>query len=186
MDKIRTFIAVDLPQDAKMEMDKLTSILRTEGRGINWVKAENLHITLRFLGDIDQESVPKLAESIKTNIYGFGKFGLSFSGLGGFPNLKMPRVIWAGTDIGKDRLRDLATSVEMACIESKFGRGDKRFLAHLTIGRVKNPSGIGIIVKKIERTAFQTKPYDIPAVTIFKSDLSPAGPKYMPLEIIRL
>ena len=186
MDKIRTFVAVDLPQVAKMEVDKLTSTFRNEGRGINWVRAENLHITLRFLGDIAEDTVPKLAENIKTNIYGFGKFNLSFSGLGGFPNLKMPRVIWVDTDVGKDRLRDLATSVEMACIESKFGRSDKRFMAHLTIGRVKNPSATDNIVKKIERTAFGTEPFEIGAVTIFKSDLSPAGPKYTPLEIIRL
>ena len=177
MDKIRTFIAVDLPQDAKLEVDRLTSSFRNEGRGVKWVNAENLHITLRFLGDIDQESVPKLAENIKTNIYGFGKFDLSLSGLGGFPNLKMPRVIWVDTDIGKDKLRDLATAVEMACIESKFGRSDKRFMAHLTIGRVKNPSGIDNVLKKIRKTTFGAGPFNITGVTIFKSDLSPAGPK---------
>jgi len=186
MKKIRTFIAVDLPQDAKMEVDKLSSVLRNEGGGVKWVNAENLHITLRFLGDIKEETVPKLAENIKTNIYGFRKFELSLSGIGGFPNLKMPRVIWVDTDVGRDRLRDLATSVEMSCIESKFGRSDKRFLAHLTIGRVKNPSGIDKVLRKIERTTFETRPFEINAVTIFKSDLSPAGPKYTPLEIIRL
>ncbi|UCC80909.1 MAG: RNA 2',3'-cyclic phosphodiesterase [Candidatus Zixiibacteriota bacterium] len=186
MDKIRTFIAVDLPQDAKMEVDKLTSTFRNEGRGIKWVNAENLHITLRFLGDVREEVVPRLAETIKTNIYGFGRFDLSLSGLGGFPNLRMPRVIWVDTYVGKDRLRDLATGVEMACIESKLGRSDKRFTAHLTIGRVKNPSGIDNVLKKIQGTRFETRPFNINAVTIFKSDLSPAGAKYTPLEIIRL
>lgn len=186
MDKIRTFIAVDLPQDAKLEVDRLTSSFRNEGRGIKWVNAENLHITLRFLGDTREEVIPGLAETIKTNIYGFGKFELSLSELGGFPNLRMPRVIWVDTKIGKDKLRDLATSVEMACIESKLGRSDKRFLPHLTIGRVKNPSGIDNLLKKIQRTSFETDRFEINAVTIFKSDLSPAGPKYTPLEIIRL
>ncbi len=186
MDKIRTFIAVDLPQDVKMEVDKLTTEFRNEGPGINWVKAGNLHITMRFLGDIDENMVPELAENIKTNTCGFSKFDLSLKGLGGFPNLIMPRVIWIGTEGGKRKLLDLATSVELACIGSKFGKSDKRFLPHLTIGRVKTPSGIEKLLKKIERTPFESLPFEITEVTIFKSELSPAGPKYTALEKIEL
>ncbi len=186
MDTIRTFIAVELPQDTKMAVDKLTTELRDYGSGINWVKAANLHITLRFLGDIDEQLIPNLTEHIKTNIYSFGKFDLSFLGLGGFPNMKTPRVIWAGTETGNDKLRDLATSVELSCIESKLGRGDKRFLPHLTIGRVKNPYGIDKLLRKIESKSFCTEPFEINEIIIFKSDLSPSGPKYTPLETIKL
>ena len=186
MAKIRTFIAVDLPQDIKMTLDGMIAPFRADGAGVSWVRAENLHITLRFLGDVEEDSIPGLVKHIKTDIYGFGKFELTISGLGGFPNLKTPRVIWADTSKGRDRLRDLATSVEMACIEAKFGRADKRFMAHLTIGRVKSPSGLNKLLVKVQKTSFEAGPFEIGAVTIFKSDLSPAGPKYTPLEIIRL
>jgi 2'-5' RNA ligase len=157
MSKIRTFIAVDLPQDIKMEVDGLTSTFRSQGRGIKWVNAENLHITLRFLGDIEEDSVSGLAENIKNNVDGFGVFDLSLAGIGGFPNLKRPRVIWTGAEIGKDKLRDLAAGVETACVESEFGNSDKRFSPHLTIGRVKNPAGIGGILEKIGKTPFKIR-----------------------------
>lgn len=186
MNKIRTFVAVDLPQDIKMEVDRFTSAFRNQGRGIRWVNAQNLHLTLRFLGDIPEDSVPRLADNIKKNVDGFGVFDLSLSGLGGFPNLKRPRVIWTGVEIGKDKLRDLAAGMETACIESEFGNGDKRFSPHLTIGRVKNPAGLGGILEKIGRTSFKTEPFVVYEVTIFKSDLSPAGPKYTSLAKIQL
>lgn len=186
MDKIRTFIAVDLPQDIKMKLDRLIASFRADGTGVRWVRAENLHITLRFLGDIKEEAAPKLAENIKTNVYGFGKFDLSLSGLGGFPNLRRPRVIWVGAGFGKERLGELASAVDDACLASRFGRADKPFSSHLTIGRIKSPKKNEKILPKIEKTSFETEPFNINAVTIFKSDLSPAGPKYTPLEIIRL
>jgi len=186
MNKIRTFIAVDLPQDIKMEVDRFTSAFRSQAREIRWVNAQNLHLTLRFLGDIPEGSVPGLAENIKNNVDGFGVFDLSLSGVGGFPNLKRPRVIWTGAEIGKDKLRDLAAGVETACIESDFGKGDKPFSPHLTIGRVKNPGGLSGVLEKIGKTSFKTEPFVVYEVTIFKSDLSPAGPKYTSLVKIQL
>ena len=96
MSKIRTFIAVELPQDIKMKLDGLIASFRADSGGIRWVRAENLHITLRFLGDIDEAAVPGLAENIRSTTGGFGKFRLSLSGIGGFPNLRRPRVIWVG------------------------------------------------------------------------------------------
>ena len=186
MSKIRTFVAVDLPQDIKMEVDRFTSAFRSQGKGIRWVNAQNLHLTLRFLGDIDEDSVPGLADSITNNVDGFGVFDLSLSGVGGFPNLKRPRVIWTGAEIGRDKLRDLAAGVETACIESDFGKSDKRFSPHLTIGRVKSPGGLSGILEKIEKNSFKTEPFVVYEVTIFKSDLSPAGPKYTSLAKIQL
>jgi 2'-5' RNA ligase len=187
MPKIRAFIAVDLPQDIKMELDKLIASFRpASGGGIRWVRAENLHITLRFLGDIDREEVPGLAENIKKNVDGFGRFDLAISGLGGFPNLQRPRVIWVGAGSGEDRLGELATRVEKACMESRFGKADKPFSSHLTIGRVKFSQGLGSILEKVENTSFETAPFEISAVIVFKSDLFPAGPKYTVLETIRL
>jgi 2'-5' RNA ligase len=186
MAKIRTFIAVELPQDTRMAVDRLTSAFRGEGKDIRWVNAQNLHITLRFLGDIDEAAVPGLAESIRSNLDGFGRFQISLSGLGVFPNFRRPRVIWVGTGSGVNRLGDLAALVEKACIASEFGRADKPFNSHITIGRVKFPKGIDNILRKVEAASFENGPFEVGKVVIFKSDLSPAGPKYTPLEVIEL
>lgn len=183
---IRTFIAVDLPQQIKMEIDKMTAGFRQLNANIRWVKAANLHLTLRFLGDIPEESVLSLADSIKGSTEGFGGFDLSLSGLGAFPNLRRPRVIWIGSGSGTDRLKGLAAKVEQAVIESGFGKGDKPFSSHLTIGRVKFPKGLDRLLAQIGETRYESQPFGVNEVSIYKSDLSPAGPKYTKLEAISL
>ncbi len=183
---IRTFIAVDLPQQIKMEIDKMITVFREFNPNIRWVKAANLHLTLRFLGDIPEESVPSLADSIKGNTQGFGGFDLSLSGLGAFPNLRRPRVIWIGSGSGTDRLKSLAAKVEQATIDAGFGKGDKPFSSHLTIGRVKFPKGLDQLLAQIEKSGYESQLFGVNEVSIFKSDLSPAGPKYTRLEAISL
>lgn len=186
MADIRTFIAIDLPQQIKMDIDRMIAGFRNDGSGIRWVKAANLHLTLRFLGDIPQESVTGLARSLKENVSNFGSFELVLSGMGGFPNLNRPRVIWIGTGEGTDRLTALADKVEKGCVESGFGKGDKKFSSHLTVGRVKFPKGLERLFEKIGRTDFQSSKFTVGEVFIVKSDLSPAGPKYTKLESVPL
>jgi 2'-5' RNA ligase len=186
MADIRAFIAVDIPQETKMDIDRLISGFRADGSGIRWVKAANLHLTLRFLGDIPQESMPQLAESLKANVDGFGTFDLMLKGIGAFPNLRRPRVIWIGTDKGTDRLSELAGRVEKSCVDSGFGRADKKFSSHLTIGRVKFPKGLDRLLGKIGKTEFESPEFDVGEISVVKSDLSPAGPKYTKLENISL
>jgi 2'-5' RNA ligase len=186
MADIRAFIAVDIPQEIKMGIDRLISGFRADGSGIRWVKAANLHLTLRFLGNIPQESVSDLAESLREKVDGFGSFDLTLMDIGGFPNLRRPRVIWIGTGEGTDRLAELAGKVENGCIDSGFGKADKKFSSHLTIGRVKFPKGLDQLLGKIEKTEFKSSIFDVGEISIVKSDLSPSGPKYTKLEIVSL
>ena len=186
MADIRTFIAVDLPQQIKMDIDKMIAGLRHESPGIRWVKAANLHLTLRFLGDIPEQSVAGLAESLKENLGGFGPFELALAGMGGFPNLRKPRVIWIGTGDGTDRLIELAAKVENGCEESGFGKGDKKFSSHLTVGRIKFPDGLESVLNKVEKSTFESPKFTVSQIIVVESDLSPAGPKYTKLESVSL
>lgn len=183
---IRTFIAVDIPQEIRMDIDRLISGFRGDGPGIRWVKAANLHLTLRFLGNIDPASVTGLVKALEDKVNDLGSFELQLSGLGGFPNLRRPRVIWIGTGNENRKLTDLAAKVESACIESGFGKGDKPFSTHLTIGRVKFPKELERLLEKIERTSFEAAPFSVKEIAVVKSDLSPAGPKYTRLETIAI
>ena len=169
-----------------MDIDMMIAGFRRDNAGIRWVKAANLHLTLRFLGDIPQKSVPGLAESLKDNLDSFGSFDLVLSGMGGFPNLRKPRVIWIGIGDGTDRLIDLAEKVENGCIESGFGKGDKKFSSHMTVGRVKFPKGLEPLLDKIERTEFESSKFKVSEIFVVKSDLSPSGPKYTKLESVPL
>jgi len=186
IESIRTFVAVDVPQLIKMELDKLIGELRPLAPDIRWVKASNLHLTLRFLGDIPKSTVSELAMEITNNISEFESFHLSLAGVGGFPNLHKPRVIWLGGGDGQDRLYELAPRIEKACIDCGFGSADKPFSSHLTIGRVKFPKGNDKLVSYIQNLAFTSPIFPVEEVVIFKSDLLPSGPKYTRLETIRL
>jgi len=184
--EIRTFIAVDIPQNIKMELDKLIVGLRSLAPDIRWVRASNLHITLRFLGEIPQDSIASLEKSIEESIKDTNKFNISLTGIGGFPNLRRPRVIWVGVGDGNEKLMELADRVESACRSAGFGQADKPFSSHLTIGRVKYPGGLERLISNIEKSDFSTASFEIPEAIIFKSDLLPSGPKYTRMAAISL
>jgi len=186
MENMRTFVAVDVPREIKMELDGLVSKLREAAPDIRWVRAANLHLTLRFLGEIPKDSVADLAAELTKNLCGFGPFEISLAGIGGFPNLKKARVIWVGGGQGAERLYELAPPVEKSCRGCGFGATDKPFSSHLTIGRVKFPKGHDKLISVVESMSFESPLFEVEEVVIFKSDLLPAGPRYTRLEAIRL
>ena len=186
MGMIRTFIALEIPDEHKQEVDKLIVKLKPFGPDVRWVRAANLHFTLRFLGDIYESSVEKLNDAITSSIADIKPIELKLSGLGCFPNMKRPRVVWLGAAGEIDELKVLANNVESACRESDFGKGDKPFSPHLTIGRIKNPHGLGMLIERLPKVEFSSDDILVDHVTIFKSDLSPRGPKYTSLAEIKL
>jgi 2'-5' RNA ligase len=186
METFRTFVAVDMPQEIKMELDSLVSKFRDVAPDIRWVKAANLHLTLRFLGDIPKDTIADLAAKLENNLSGFGPFEISLAGIGGFPNLKRARVVWIGGGQGSDKLYELAPRVEKACRDSGFGPADKPFSSHLTIGRVKFPKVHERLISLLESTNFESPLFTVDEVVVFKSDLLPAGPRYTRLEAVRL
>lgn len=186
MANIRAFIAVEMPRQIKMELDRLIAGLRPFGPDIRWVRAANLHLTLRFLGDIPESSVGGLANDMTDKLATLRPFAVTLHGLGGFPNLHKPRVIWVGTNQGTDQLVQLATAVEKSCRDCGFGGADKPFSSHLTIGRVKFPKGMEKLVSHIQTLDYHLPEFQVDEAAIFKSDLLPSGPRYSRLEVIRL
>ena len=186
MTKIRTFIAVELPNDLKMETDKLIVGLKSLADGVRWVRAANLHFTLRFLGDIEQSMIPVLEEHIKEHLADIKPFSIKLSGIGCFPNMRRPRVVWVGADGEIETMKILTQKVESACCKTGFDKADKPFSAHLTIGRVKHQQGLEQLVDTLQKTEFDTESFEVSEVVIFKSDLSPRGPTYTSLGKIEL
>jgi len=186
MAKIRTFIAIELPATLKQDVDRLIVTLKPLGEGVRWVRAANLHFTLRFLGDIEQDMVAKLAERLKGNLSKLKPFPLKLSGLGCFPNMNRPRVIWLGCDGDMEALKNLAYGVESACRDCGFGKADKKFSAHLTIGRIKNPRSLESFIGRLTDVEFESDEFEVSEVVVFKSDLSPRGPTYTPVAKVSL
>jgi len=186
MAKIRTFIAIELPAQLKQAADKLIVKLKAENSEIRWVRAANLHFTLRFLGEIEQNQVAQLADGIKNNLKDLQPFPLKLSGLGCFPNLKRPRVIWLGGDGDLETLNNLAFQIESACRVNGFGKADKPFSAHLTIGRINDPHGLESFINRLSSVSFTSDEFEVHEVVVFKSDLSPRGPTYTALAKVEL
>ncbi len=183
---MRTFIAVDLPQEIKQKIDAVSSSLRNYGGRVSWVRAANLHLTMKFLGEIDDGLLPDLKRALQQQISQIPRFQFSLKDLGAFPNFHKPRVIWIGIDSGVEELTDLAIKVDEATHSLGFEKENRPFSAHLTIARVKDPRTVTDLIAEVQNTLFESEPIHAEEVIIMKSQLTPRGAIYTPLERIKL
>ena len=137
--RVRVFIAVELSDPVKVEMGKLiASIDALELRGVRTVRAEGLHLTLRFLGDVDSDDVPSIKSAMETAAAKSEPFDLTLAGVGVFPNVAAPRTLWVGVEGELDKLSTLQIRVQSALETLGFGRSSERFSPHVTIARVRD------------------------------------------------
>ncbi len=179
---MRTFISVELPDEVKGKIGEFIKELDDAEMKVKWVKKDNLHLTLKFLGWVEDKNLDKLIRSTEKAVSNSGSFKVSFRGTGTFPPClpagregKNPRVVWVGTEEGGDELCDLADRL------SKIGsRREKReFKAHLTIGRVKEKKGVDKLLKKLERFKdIKFGEATVDRIFIMKSTLTSKGPIY--------
>ncbi len=152
--------------------------------GIRWVPAHQFHFTLKFLGELPDDRIGAAQDAVAKAAAGVSPFDLGLEGLGAFPTSGLPRVVWAGCGAGRDALIALTGAIEAAFEEACFPRERRPFSPHLTIGRVKDPRAI---LGRPFRDALgrgATAPFGTVAareIVLFRSDLSPAGPSYVPL-----
>lgn len=182
MTAIRTFIAIDINQSAKQKISCLIDQLTRSNADAKWITENQMHFTLKFLGQTDELLIPKISEALKSLVENFGEFTISFSDIGAFPNIKRPRVIWLGIDKGKDKLELLNGKIETALEKLGFEKEKRQFTAHLTLGRVrslKNIEGLKALIDKMDiRLEDEIKANK---VILYRSTLSPKGAIYTPL-----
>lgn len=184
---IRLFISVELPDGIKDRLAELISELKRSGAGIKWVKPQNLHLTLKFLGWVEDSQVDEIIELSAKSVAGAGSFKARFEGLGTFPGGKAPRVIWVGTAEGGGALCKLAKDLEKNMSEAGFRKEERAFKPHLTIGRVKERKGLAKLTKQIggiKDAGFGEVLVD--RINVMKSTLAPNGPVYENLKEVKL
>ena len=145
-EKVRVFVALDLPREAKSALAETVDRLQTTGSssimstGVRWVNPEGIHLTLKFLGDIDAALVDPLLDAMRQAGKRFGEasFPLHYSELGVFPNAREPRVLWAGIGGDLSALGRLQRKVDDSIADLGFAKEDRPFRPHLTLGRVRN------------------------------------------------
>lgn len=169
---MRLFTAVDLPEQLKAQVLELCSGLP----GVRWVKPEQLHLTLRFIGEVNAAESEDLDNTLKT--VRFSPFEIALKGVGQFPPKGQPRVIWVGV-AQNDALTGLAHQVEQAVTRAGFAPADKPFSGHITLTRVKFPPDREALRAFFERNAaFHTEPMTVDRFVLYSSTLNPSGAVY--------
>lgn len=177
---IRAFIAVELPPAAREELARVGRTLAesTTPGSVRWVRPEQMHLTMRFLADTPVAQLPAIMAVIDAAAGDVPAFALALGGLGGFPNPRRPRVIWAGLDGGEREqslLHRLKNGLDQRLASLGYAAEDKPFHAHLTLGRVKDPTGLNQL-----DWAVSVAPLPVPmdALHLIESQLRPDGPIY--------
>ena len=183
---MRTFIAIELPEGIKRKISEVQEPLKKTDAFVSWVKPKNIHVTLKFLGEVPEEKIEEVFLATEKALEGAKPFSMSLKGMGGFPNLRRPRVIWIGAGSGQEELSGLAKRIEEEMEEIGFPRERRKFSAHFTIGRVKSPRNVEQLAQLVESTDFQTEEIQVTEVVVMKSQLDPAGAIYTPLKKVRL
>ena len=176
---MRTFVAIEV--DDKGILQKIRSVQESTSFKASPIRIDQIHFTLQFLGEIDEKLCEKVKDMLRTIT--FSQFNLSLKGIGGFPNLKNPRVIWIGADKkGAEKLIEIAEEIELVLTPLGFEK-DKKFKPHLTVLRVKHKVGdISLQMKEYEAIEFGTQV--ISKIKLKRSVLSPKGPEYSDLLVV--
>lgn len=181
--KIRAFAAIELPSLIQDAIVWQTTNLRKlyPNPVIRWVKPGNIHLTLKFLGDLTKTDLELLARSIAYEALQLETFSISFSNLGVFPNTRKPRVIWIGVNTPAI-LGEFQSRIEILSSRLGVQIGKRPFSPHITLGRIGNSNFIqnyeNMIVELGSTIVSNIDTVDISAIEIFKSDLKPDGPIY--------
>jgi 2'-5' RNA ligase len=183
---MRTFIALPLPQDSLKVLQGVQANLRSFGAEVRWISIDSVHLTLRFLGEIDSSLLPGLSEGVKNAATGHQKFLLYLRGLGAFPDLRSPRVIWCGIEGEVQKLEQLQKDIEKICIAAGFAPEARQFRPHLTLGRVRGKKNLQRLSDYIKIGPEFESRIEVSQVNIYKSTLTPRGALYDVLDEIAL
>jgi len=176
---MRLFIAVNLDEDLRKKIIPLVESFVKTGADVKWVKPENLHLTLKFLGEVKEDKVPTIEQVLTPLFANFGQFKVEFFGFGVFPNLSSPRVIWMGINQGKNELKELSEKIENSLVSLGFPKEKREFTAHLTLGRIRTLKGKESLVRKIEENlTTEVGLQEVKKIYLMQSSLHPTGPTY--------
>jgi 2'-5' RNA ligase len=176
---LRLFIATLIPEDIRTLLTNYIKSLKRDIDGVKWEKSEKLHVTLKFLGDVDDSKVEEIPDLLRKLVRGYSPFNINISDFGGFPNLKNPRVLYVSLSENEE-LSGFQSELDEGLSDLGFKKEDRKFIPHVTIGRVKKR----IFIKEYPRVT--QNPFEITKIGLIKSELRPEGSVYTPLKLFKL
>lgn len=176
---IRAFIAIELTAEIKNQLGILIEQLKTSRADVKWVSPTNIHLTLKFLGDVPEKKLPSVHEALAGLLKNHPAFSLSLEHLGAFPTLRHPRIIWVGINKGADESTAIATAIDNCLCGFCINKETRPFSAHITLGRVRSGKNLSALATALTTISVpRSSQQNVPAITFFKSTLTPHGPIY--------
>jgi len=175
---LRLFFAVPLPDEIRAAARELQQECACDEIKIGWTRPQNMHFTLKFLGDTPENRVPKLAEVAEQVAQSCPVHRVTVATVGAFPHTRRPRVIWLGCTDGAAELGHLGTELDRALAQAKLSRREKRdFVPHLTLGRVRGGHNFSELTAQLDRLADRVVgPMPVDHFVLMRSDLQPGQP----------
>lgn len=176
----RTFVAVDVSEETRARAGRLLGELAAADSKVKWVDPRNLHVTLKFLGDVDTRELGEVCAAVAAAVREAPPFDFCVRGCGAFPTTDSPRTIWLGVEDGADELIALHEMLEKGLAGMGFRREQRRFRPHLTLGRVRNnPAGLDELMAILEENRdLVAGVTGVDEVKVYSSELNREGPAY--------
>jgi 2'-5' RNA ligase len=191
MELVRSFIAIELPQDVKATLAAMEEKLKARRHPfVKWVDPESIHLTLKFLGNVALDSIPQIVEAMTRTAQPASPFSLQVGGAGAFPNWQRPQVIWVGIQGETGRLAALHKELEAALSPLGFQPESRAFSPHLTLGRLRDRvssedrRGFGQWAQSVKLEVSPS--FEVDAIRLIKSQLTPNGPIYTEIDSAKL
>ena len=187
MSRIRTFVAVDLGKAIRDRAVALQHALARTGTEVKWVEPENLHLTLLFLGEVEDREIPQVCRIISEETGKHAPFPLSVESVGCFPNPRRPRIVWVGVGEGTQPLCTLHDKLEVPLQDLGYRREERRYTPHVTLGRVKGDRPADKLAAALAKQAgWKGGETTVGELLVMGSELTPQGPRYTVLSRAKL
>lgn len=177
---MRAFVAVEISEPVRQQIRELLS--RLQQAKVRWVKPEQMHLTLAFLGEVSEQFIGAAGDRLNAAVCAQRVFSCRLAGLGAFPSPARARVVWIGMDEGKEELKRLQAAVVQELSKLGYTPEKRPFSPHLTLGRLRFPQDL----RSLCQTEFGSELFEVGKVVLFQSILRPEGPEYRRLTEVRL
>lgn len=182
-EQIRCFVAIEIPETIRTLLISAQEELRKYIRGASWVKRGNIHLTLKFLGDVAPNQISVIKNVIEQVTDTRSPFSMELGGIGAFPNLTRPRIIWAGVNTGTDEVAVIAREIDVGLSRHGYERDEKPFRPHLTLARLKHRMNLKPLVDVFQQyDTINGARMIVKQIRIIQSNLRRSGAVYTPLE----
>lgn len=190
MEQIRSFIAIELPDELRLALSRLQHDLKTAALAAKWVDPQGIHLTLKFLGNVRTDRIQEIIRIMEQSARGIPPFQLEAKGVGAFPNLRRPQVLWVGISGQLDQLQRLQQRIESNLVPLGFAVETRGFAAHLTLARLRHQASSeeGVRLGQLLAAAkFETAyPIMVNSVSLMRSQLTPESAIYSRLGSVAL